>query len=42
MEAQMNDFVIKPMAPHLMLQRVCKKKQKGRNWEKAEEKDRGI
>jgi hypothetical protein len=42
MEAQMNDFVIKHMASHLMLQRGCKKNQKERKWEKAKEKDKGI
>jgi hypothetical protein len=30
MKAQMDDFVIKPMAPHLMLQRVCKRYKKGK------------
>jgi hypothetical protein len=29
MEAQMTDFVIKPMAPHLMLQRVCEEEGGG-------------
>jgi hypothetical protein len=42
MEAQMTDFVIKPMAPHLMLQRVCeggrRRKEAGQGRRKGDTK----